>query len=158
MSDSLAMLRLAVRRLARSPILASAAVLTLMLGIGATTAVFSVLNAVLIRPLPYRESDRLVDLSHTIALTGLSRVDQSDATYLLYRQANRVFTDIGAYRETAVSAGGTHGANAADAGLAERVSAAVTSASTFGVLGATPLLGRTLGQSDDVRGAPPVVL
>ena len=59
-------------------------------------------NGVLLRPLPYPHAERLVDLSHSLAVAGLTRVDQSDATYLLYRQANRVFTDIGIYRATSV--------------------------------------------------------
>src|SRR5687768_10459495 len=98
-------IRHAGRRLLRARAFATAAVLTLALGIGATTAVFSVVNAVLLRPLPYARPDRLVDLSHTLAISGVSRVDQSDATFLYYARANRVFADVAAYRATGVNVG-----------------------------------------------------
>src|SRR5690242_10318552 len=95
--------RHAIRRLQRAPSFTAAAILTLTLGIGATTAVFSVVNAVLPRPLPYPNPDRLVDLSHTITISGASRIEQSDATFLYYRPANRAFTDIAAYRVAGVN-------------------------------------------------------
>src|SRR5215203_2168166 len=97
--------RLALRRLRRAPAFAVAAALTLMLGVGATTAVFSVINGVLLRPLPYQRAERLVDLSHTITVSGVSSVDQSDATYLYYRRANRVFAEMAAYRVVSVNLG-----------------------------------------------------
>jgi len=117
--------RHAAHRLRRSSAFATAATLTLTLGIGATTAVFSLVKAVLLRPLPYAQSDRLVDLSHTLALSRISRVDWSDATYLYYRRANRVFSDVGAYRPTFVNLGPT-AAPRRDAGpeRPERVAAA----------------------------------
>ena len=91
---SLVRLRQTARRLVRAPGFTLSATLTLMLGIGGTTAVFSVVNGVLLRPLPYAHADRLVDLSHTLAVAGIAHVDQSDATYLVYRSGNRVFTDV----------------------------------------------------------------
>jgi hypothetical protein len=97
--------RLALRRLRRAPGFALASTLTLALGVGATTAVFSVVNGVLLRPLPYQRADRLVDLSHTITVSGVSSVDQSDATYLYYRRANRVFAEVAAYRVVSVNLG-----------------------------------------------------
>src|SRR5262245_3697255 len=105
----LATLRYALRRLARAPGFTAAAVLTLTLGIGGTAAVFTLVNGVLLRPLPYRQPEQLVDLSHTLTLSGISRIEQSDATYLLYRRDNRVFTDVGAYRSAAVNLGGVPG-------------------------------------------------
>ena len=75
--------RQAARRLLRARGFSIAAILTLMLGIGATTAVFSVVNAVLLRPLPYTNPEQLVDLSHTLSVSGVSRVDQSDAAGLV---------------------------------------------------------------------------
>ena len=148
----------AARRLRRAPAFSLAAVLTLMLGIGATTAVFSVVNAVVLRPLPYPRSDRLVDLSHTLAVSGVTRVDQSDATYLHYAQANRVFSGVAAYRVTSVNVGQLHGASTAEGARAERVAAGRVSASTFLVLGAAPLVGRVLAERDDVPAAPHVVV
>ena len=108
------LVRHAARRLMRAPAFSSAAVLTLMLGVGATTAVFSVVNGVLLRPLPFPHSDRLVDLSHTLAVSGATHVDQSDATFLYYRKANHVFQDVAAYRSVGVNLGDpTKGSSAA---------------------------------------------
>src|ERR1051325_7891337 len=91
-------LRHALRRLRSAPAFTITAALTLTLGIGATTAVFSVVHGVLLEPLPYDQPDRLVDLSHTLVVSGVTRVDQSDASYLYYRGANHVFTGVAAYR------------------------------------------------------------
>src|SRR5947209_1027344 len=99
------MIRHALRRLIRARTFAVAAVLTLTLGIGGAVAVFTLVNGVLFQPMPYDHAERLVDVSHTLAVSGISRVDQSDATYLLYRRDNRVFADIGAYRSGAVNLG-----------------------------------------------------
>jgi len=157
-SPAVQSLHQAVRRLRRAPAFSAAAALTLALGLGATTAVFSVVNAVLLRPLPYPHPDRLVDLSHTLALTGVSRVDQSDATYLYYRRANRVFADVAVYRVTGVNLGRLSGATTGGDTRSERLSAGRVSASTFGVLGAAALHGRTFRESEDRPDAPPVVL
>src|SRR5690349_2512431 len=151
-------IRHAIRRLLRERSLTMAAVLTLALGIGATTAVFTVVNAVLLQPLPYARPERLVDLSHTLTISGITRVDQSDATFLYYARENRVFTGIGAYRITGVNvAGAADGSTSADA-RAERLNAGLVSASTFPVLGATPILGRTFRDNEDRRDAPRVAL
>ncbi|HEX7050460.1 MAG TPA: ABC transporter permease [Longimicrobiales bacterium] len=146
-------LRQAARRLLRTPGFTLAAVLTLGLGVGATTAVFSVVHAVLLRPLPYDDSGRLVDLSHTLAISGISHVDQSDASYLYYRRANHVFTDVGAYRTSAVNV-----APLDAAGESERLSAGFVTASLFSVLHARPVRGRALTDRDERPGAPPVVI
>ncbi|HEX3160848.1 MAG TPA: ABC transporter permease, partial [Gemmatimonadaceae bacterium] len=151
-------LQRATRRLLRAPAFTGAAVLTLTLGIGATSAAFSVVNAVLLRPLPYAEPAQLVDLSHTLAIAGVPRVDQSDATYLYYRRASRTLLDVAAYRATAVNLGPARGGGAGEASHAERVAAAGVSASAFAVLRAAPSLGRALGQADDAPDAPPVVV
>ena len=114
-------IRHAIRRLLRERTLTTTAVLTLALGIGATTAVFTVVNAVLLQPLPYPRPERLVDLSHTLTISGITRVDQSDATFLYYARETRVFSGIGAYRVTGVNvAGSTTGSTTGNAS-AERV-------------------------------------
>src|SRR5689334_19071737 len=105
--------RAAARRLRRAPTFAAAAALTLTLGLGAAVAVFAVVDAVLLRPLPYARPDQLVDLSHVISLSGATAVDQSDATFLYYRRENRVFTGVGAYRATAAQLGAVLGTNGA---------------------------------------------
>jgi predicted permease len=149
-------LRHALRRLAHAPGFTAAALLTLTLGIGATAAVFTVVNAVLLRPLPYPHAEQLVDLSHTLTISGISRVDQSDATFLYYAQANRVFSDVAAYRVTGVNVGRIVGTTADD--RAERVNAGIVSASMFRALRATPLVGRAFRNDEDLTTAPRTVI
>src|SRR5579884_1816478 len=136
------MIHHAVRRLARARTFTLAAIATLAIGIGGTAGVFTLVDGVLLRPLPYANADRLVDLSHTLVVSGILHVDQSDATYLLYARDNHVFTDIGAYRATAVNVGGLAGSNASDGERATRVDAALATASVFRVLRSTPAIGR----------------
>src|SRR5262245_32534944 len=88
------MVRQTVRRLRRSPILTLTALLTLAIGIGASTAMFSVLNAVLLRPLPYPDSERLVALTHRIAANGRLMLPASAAMYFTYREHNRSFESV----------------------------------------------------------------
>ncbi len=151
-------IRHAVRRLLRAPAFAAAALVTLTLGIGATTAVFTVVNAVLLQPLAYADPEQLVDLSHTLTISGITRVDQSDATFLYYRRANRVFTDVGAYRLTGVNVGRLAGTASNGDSRSERVNAGLVSASTFAVLRVNPLVGRTFRDDEDRRGAPRVAI
>ncbi|MFI5234575.1 MAG: ADOP family duplicated permease [Gemmatimonadales bacterium] len=145
-------LRRAARRLVRVPAFSATVALTLMLGIGATTAVFSLIDGVLLRPLPFAQPAELVDLSHTLVVQGVSQVDQSDATYLYYRDANHVFAGVGAYQATAVNLGATGPAQAA------RIPAARTSASLFEVLGVAPIKGRVFREDEDRPGGAPVVV
>ena len=149
-------IRHALRRLARARGFTAAALLTLTLGIGATAAVFTVVNVVLLRPLPYPRAEQLVDLSHTLTISGVSRVDQSDATFLYYAQANHVFSDVGAYRVTGVNVGRLVGNTSDD--RAERLNAGLVSASMLGTLRATPLIGRTFRDGEDRPGAPRTVI
>ncbi len=150
-------LRHAARRLRRAPSFAAAATLTLALGIGGTVAVFTVVNGVLLQPLPYPRADRLVDLSHTLALSGLTRVDQSDATYLLYRRDNRVFTDVAVYRAASVNLR-VAGSGVDGAGNSERAAAALVTPSVFRVLGVGSANGRGLTAADAAPGAPAVAV
>src|SRR6185312_4588897 len=154
---SLVRLRQTARRLVRAPGFTLSATLTLMLGIGGTTAVFTVVNGVLLRPLPYARADRLVDLSHTLAVAGIAHVDQSDATYLVYRSGNRVFTDVGAYEATSANVLPST-ATGAGSGDAERVPAALITAGVLHVLEVGPRTGRALSEADVQPGAAPVAL
>ena len=149
--------RQAARRLLRAPTFALSATLTLALGIGGTVAVFTVVDSVVLRPLPYPQSDRLVDLSHTLMLSAPLHVDESDATYLLYRRDNHVFTDMGAYRATAVNMAQLS-SSADGVGQPERVAAAVATPSVMRVLKVGPVRGRGLVDGDAVAGAPPVAV
>jgi len=146
-------LRFAFRRLRRAPSFTLATVLVLSLGIGATTAVFSIVNGVLLRPLPYPRSDRLVSLRHSLEVSGVSEADQSDASVLYYQEHARAFDGIAAARFADVNLGATSPAD-----RPERVSTALTSANLFDVLGVHPLLGRSFTKGEDRVGAAPVAL
>ena len=142
----------AARRLVYARGLTLAAILTLTLGLAATTTVFTVVNAVLLRPLPYPVPDRLVSLSHTLVVGGSLRVDQSDASILFYHRHHRAFTHLGGYQVTAAGVGPVSGTDA------ERVPAGRVTADLFAALGVSPLRGRLFLESDDQPGAAPVVV
>src|SRR3954469_1023545 len=91
-------IRPTLRRLARAPGFTTISILTLALGIAGTTAAFSVVNAVLLRPLPYREPERLVQLWHAAPGLGVPEVEQSDASYIQYHdKATRSFQSLASY-------------------------------------------------------------
>jgi putative ABC transport system permease protein len=136
-------LRYAARSLRKSPGFAAAAVATLALGIGATTAVFSVVNAVLLKPLPYAEPDRLVRIWS--AWEGSPRSDVSPAEYFDDRDGLLTFASVGAF------AGGT--ANLTGDGEPERLAAAYTTASLIQALGVPAAFGRVFRDGEDVPNA-----
>src|SRR5262245_6023569 len=102
-----ARLRLVSRRLGRAPLFTSMAVATLALGIGANTAIFSVIRGVLLKPLPFAEPDRLIGVWHSAAGIGIPLLNQSPSFYLTYRDANRTFEDTAVWDTTAVAVTGT---------------------------------------------------
>jgi putative ABC transport system permease protein len=137
-------LRHAARVFWKQPAFAAAAVLTLALGIGATTAIFSVVYGVVLKPLPFHEPARLVSLQQ-IAPHGAG-VNHGLGTYLTYRENQQVFEGIGAWDPTEVSVTG--------GGDPERVQGLLVSASTLPLLRVQPILGRAFSSEDDVPGAP----
>jgi predicted permease len=141
---------LALRRLLRTPGFTLVVLLTLALGIGANTAVFSAVNAVLLRPLPYREADRLVVVDHHYPslkglLAGVSAPGFAD-----YRDRVRVFEGVAAQTGW--------GPNLTGAGEPERLAGARVSAQYFAVLGVAPALGRALRPDEDAPGRERVVV
>jgi predicted permease len=143
-------LRSTARGFRRSPGFFVLAILTLGLGIGANSAIFTVVNAVLIRPLPYPEPERLVSVMHTAPGVGFDVLEHSDATYLLYRKHNKVLEDLGIFWEgSAALSGGRQ---------PERVGAAGVSPSVFGILRVPPAVGRTLVEADGGPGGEPVLV
>lgn len=146
-------LRFAARRLRRAPSFAGAVVLVLAFGVGTTTAMFSLVNSILLAPLPYPESDRLVRLTHTVGNTGGATVDQSDATVLLYQSQALAFDGVAAWRFD----DGDLGASEADQ-TAIRVRGARVTASFFDVLRARPAIGKTFAPGEDRPGANRVVV
>lgn len=146
-------LRFAARRLRRVPIFAGAVVLVLALGIGTTTAMFSLVNGILLAPLPFPEPDRLVRLTHTVSRAGSATADLSDALVLLYQGEALAFDGVAAWRFD----DGDLGPSEADQ-VAVRVRGARVTASFFDVLGVAPARGRAFAPGDDRPGAARVVV
>ena len=135
----------------RTPVLALAAVLTLALGVGANTAVFSVVHGVLLKPLPYPEADRLVEVFEDNSRAGggpFFRV--SLLNYLSWVERARSFDALAAFngRDFTLT----------ERGDPERILGSAVTASLFKVLGLAPILGRPLSGGDEQPGAPPVAL
>ncbi len=144
-------IRLALRGVRRNPAFAALTVLTLALGIGATAAVFSVVNGVLLQPLPVYEPENLVGVWHSAPGWGVSRwMPQSPATYFTYREESRVFEDIGIWNNTQVSVTGLD--------QPERVTALLVTEGTLPLLRVAPILGRTFTRQDDLPEAEPTVM
>jgi putative ABC transport system permease protein len=141
-----------MRRLSQSPGFTAAALLTFTVGLASATIVFSVVNAVLLQPLPYPRPDRLVSISHTLQVGGDLRVDQSDASLLFYPRHSRQLASFGGYQAGAVALGPAAGADA------ERVPAARVTSGVFDALGAVPLAGRLFGRAEDEPGGDGVVV
>jgi predicted permease len=147
-------LRHAVRRLRRAPAFSATAVFVLALGLGAAAAMFSIVDSVLLRPLPFPNSDRLVAVTHTASIEGVSSLNQSDGTFMLYARHNRVFEHIAAVRATNLSIAPLDGAS----GEPERVLSAGVSADFMQTLGISAARGRAFTADDDRVGAPPVIV
>lgn len=144
------LIRRSLRGLLRAPGFTAVCVLTLAVGIAVATAIFSIVNGVLLTPLPYAESQRLVGLSHTAPALGFAELPQSSGTYLLYRQHSRSFENIALYQSEQV--------NVTSEGVPERLPAALITPSLFPVLRVKPSLGRMFIAGEGRTGAAPVVL
>ena len=128
-------LRRTVRRLLRHPIFTAAAVVTLALGIGATTAIFSVVYGVLLKPLPYPDADRLVSVRHTTPGRPAGLLGIAASMYVTYEQENRVFEHFGSWGELGALA-------LTGLGEPEQISGVVVGNGTLQALGVQPVLGR----------------
>ena len=140
-------LRHAARALLRSPGFTIVAVLTLAIGIGANTAIFSVVNAVLLKPLPLPEPDRLVRVYEGSADAWMT---VSPSNFVDWQRENSVFEDMAAYAQTAAALTGI--------GEAQRVAGSAVTADFFAVLGTTAMLGRPISPAETVGGQDRVVV
>ncbi|HET9307340.1 MAG TPA: ABC transporter permease [Candidatus Sulfotelmatobacter sp.] len=143
-------IRYTSRVLRKLPAFTIVSVLTLALGVGASTALFSVVDTVLLRPLPYREPDQLLTVTETLPAMGTDEIGVAPGEYQDYRAQNRSFSHVAAYER--------EGFNLTGAGQPLRVNAAKISASTFPLLGVSPWLGRPFTEDEDRSGAAKVVV
>jgi len=142
-------LRFAVRQLSKNPGFTTVAVLTLALGIGANTAIFSIVNTVLLRPFPYLAPERLVIIEERVA--GGNSFSPSYPNFVDWRVQNTAFDSIAAVR-------GNESFNFTGAGEAERLQGRLVSAEFFYTLGVEPLFGRAFLPEEDRPGATPAVI
>ena len=142
--------RYALRMLLKNPGFTFVAVITLALGIGATSAMFSVINAVLLRPLPYHEPERLVTIWEESPERDLYQIPVSFANLRDWADQTQTFEQIAAYTFTNLNLSG--------AGEPARLATVRTSANLFSLVGAAPLLGRTFLAEEDNEGSGRVVI
>ena len=143
-------LRRKVRSLRHAPGFTAVTIFTLAVGIGANAAIFSVVNGVLLRPLPYPNEARVVGVWHRAPGLDIPRLQQAEETYVLYRERARSFQEIGL--------GDDFEGNLTGVGEPERVPAARVTSSMFTVLAVPPALGRTFSAEDDEPGGPDLAI
>src|SRR6266487_3895130 len=143
-------LRYALRQLAKQPGFSVIAIITLALGIGANTAIFSIVNAVLLRPLPYPDADRIMVLNESSGPGQDYSVALPD--YFDWQKDNIVFEHLAATHKESRNLSGIPGRDP------ERVSCAAVTRNFFNVIGLPPQIGRTFSEEEDKVGAPPVVV
>jgi putative ABC transport system permease protein len=143
-------LRYGARMLMKKPGFTMIAVITLSLGIGATAAIFSVVNAVLLRPLQYSAPDRLVQVWQTFPQSGANQVTVSVPEYIDYKDQNHVFERMAAFRFQGFTLTGAH--------EPELIFGNRVSADLFPLLGVAPAMGRTFLPEEDQIGAPRAVI
>ena len=150
MFDLMRDVRYAARRLTRTPVFTLATLLMLALGIGANTAIFSVVNTVLLKPLPYPEPDRLVGLWQTAPGVNIESLNASIADYITYREESKTLADVAIWDRDAYTVTGI--------AEPERVDAIRATHRLLPMLGVQPILGRAFTERDDQEGSPPVVM
>ena len=143
-------LQLGLRQLVKHPGFATIAVITLALGIGANTAIFSIVNAVLLRPLPYPDANRIMVLNESSGPGQDYSVALPD--YFDWQNDNTVFEHLAATHKESRNLSGIPGRDP------ERVSCASVTRNFFNVIGLPPQIGRTFSEDEDKVGAPPVVV
>jgi putative ABC transport system permease protein len=143
-------LRYALRQLVKSPAFTAVAVLTFALGIGANTAVFSLINALLVRPLPYQEPSRIALIWEQFATQGLDRIPVSAPEYLDLEKEFQSGTGLAAFNYQTFNLGGGD--------VPERVSGAVVSTSLFPLVGVEPIKGRVFAREEQGQGHDDVIV
>ncbi|MGC1106382.1 MAG: ABC transporter permease [Candidatus Acidiferrales bacterium] len=150
MDSFTAQLKQVLRRLRRAPLFTFLTLLMLAFGVGSNIAVFSVLEGVLLKPLPYPHPEQLVGVWLTAPGINLVNVELSPADYFVYRGQSLVFEDIGLYDGDTDTVTGV--------GDPEQIHALNVTDGTLSILGVAPMLGRSFSRSDDLPSAPQTVL
>jgi len=143
-------LRQALRRLGRAPMFTAITLLTLAIGVGANTVIFSVIEGVLLKPLPYPHSDQLIGVWHTAPGINIKDLNMAPSIYFIDREQSTTLEDIGVYDGDAVNVTGT--------GQPEHLRGLDVTDGTLPLLGVTPALGRLFTRKDDTAGSPETIL
>jgi predicted permease len=139
-----------LRRLRRAPLFSAIALITLAVAVGANTVIFSIVNGVLLKPLPYPNPDRLIAVDHSSQQMGFKKMGIAPSIYFVYREQNTTLADIGAYDDDELDLTG--------AGAPEHVRVLDVTDGTLPLLGVRPALGRLFTRHDDAPGAAQTVV
>ncbi len=150
MENFLNQFRQVLRRFRRAPAFTLIAVITIAAGVGATTAVFSILEGVVLKPLPYPHPEQLVGVWHTAPALNIPQLNMSPANYFIYREQSRDFQQIGLYDGDSVSVTGN--------GPPEQIHAVDMTEGVLPALGVSPMLGHWFSAADTAPGAPETVI
>ncbi len=150
MGLSLSQLKQVLRRLGRTPLFTAITLITVAIGIGANTVVFSVVEGVLLKPLNYAQSERLIGVWHKAPGVNIPQLNMGEFLYFTYREQNKTLADIGLYRNSAYSL--TGGAQP------EQLKGLEVTDGTLPILGVQPMRGRIFSKRDDLPDAPKTVV
>jgi putative ABC transport system permease protein len=151
-------LRYAIRALRRNPGFTAAAVLTLGIGVGATTTMFAVVQAVLLRPLPYAQPERLVRIFETNPIKHWTKNVAAPANYADWKAQNTVFEEVAAYEALSKDGSGASDVYLTGSGEPQGLKALVVSGNLIRMLGVPPLMGRTFTDEETFEGKARVVV
>jgi len=143
-------IRQILRRLGRSPLFTTITLLTLAIGVGANTVIFSVVEGVLLKPLPYPHAEQLIGVWHKAPGIGLQELNMAPSIYFIDREQSTTLQDIGVYTGDSLDVTGV--------GQPEHVRGLDVTDGTLPILGVVPALGRLFSRKDDSAGAPETVL
>jgi predicted permease len=146
MEDFSSQLRPVLRRFRRAPAFTAIAVITIAAGVGANTAVFSILNGVLLKPLPYPHAEQLVGVWHTAPALNIPVLNMAPGNYFIYREQARYFQQIGIYNGDSLSVTGN--------GPPEQIHAVDMTEGVLPALGISPMLGRAFNATDTAPKGP----
>jgi predicted permease len=143
-------LKQVLRRLGRAPLFTAITLITLAVGVGANTVIFSVVEGVLLKPLPYPHAEQLIGVWHTAPGLGLKELNMSSSIYFIDREQNTTLQDIGAYSGDSLDVTGN--------GKPEHVQGLDVTDGALRVLEVAPVLGRLFSLKDDSAGSPQTVV